>query len=79
MCDNFIGKVAKTSVDTVDDSFGIRHHFLDDLSTFFDDFPGFGSEIDFPLILNDVMKCLRSKRIPINVKDFLDRGGNTMQ
>jgi hypothetical protein len=79
MCDDFISKVTKTCVDTVDDSFGIRHHFLDDLSTFSNNFPGFGSEIDFPFVSNDVMKYFRSQRIPINVKNLLNRGGNTMQ
>lgn len=39
LCDYFISKVAETSVNPINDSVGIRHHFFNDFPTFLHSFP----------------------------------------
>lgn len=68
MSDDFISKVTETGVDTIDYSFGVRHHFLDDLSAFLYIFPGLRGEIDLIILLDDRLKDLRGEGFSIYVE-----------
>ena len=71
MGDDFISEVTEPSVNAVNDSFGILHHLLNNLSAFLDILPGFWREVQQPVAFNDVLQDLRSQTITVDVEYFL--------
>ena len=74
MCDDFISKVTKPSINSIYNSFRIRHHLLDNLSTFLDSLPCLRSEINFPVFLDDRLKDRWGESFSIDEIDFISVG-----
>lgn len=70
----FVSEVSKPCVDAINYSFGVTHHFLNNLSAFMYFVPSGWSKIDFPVFINDSGKHLRSECISIDAEDLIDIG-----
>lgn len=65
---DFIGKIAKACVDSVDYFVFVAHHTMDSFSADAHLLPGFLSEIDLKIIFNNLIELLNSKSAAIEQK-----------